>query len=1657
MSVILAVYSEVGRKEYVLPAVRNEEIEISIDGRLAQVDHMISLRMENIDGNWYYLNCDGFMIRCERQGSRMPVIHHGTCQLLSQRTVRLSILSEIKDTAFTAYLKYQLPENGEIRIGSDLHCDIRYSFRPVGQENMEYISHFMASLVCNGNFVCLVDHGRNGIFLNDIRVQSQADLKFGDHISIWGLDIIFLGPAVAIRKDKNLMINSELLKDNGRSGIQPVQENHTYARQIFRRTPRNLIDLPKEPVTIDAPPQPQEPQEMSMLAVIGPSLTMAIPMSLSSAMAIIASRIEGTTASIFMYTGIVTAITSALVGCIWAVVNMKTNRKKEIMAENRRFDAYSTYLSMISDRVRQMYEETIQGLNEMYPPASKRINGAAEEDHSLWNRNASHEDFLKFRLGKGDLPFQVPINIPKEKFSLINDSLADKPQLIHDSFQTLHDVPVTIDLQNDHVIGVLGKRTQEGIGTVRNIAAQIAVNNSYTDVKMVFLYHENLGTENQDWTFARWLPHVWSPDQRTRYVAVNEREAGEVLFEIANVLRERREGLSLSSHNEIYKPHYVLFAEDEKMLENQLISSYLYDVEHNVGTTTILMAESMEELPNCCENIIENDMNFHGVFRVRTGEKNQVVFDTVSSNDLNSFARRIADLEVSESESGGEIPSSITFFDMYHVRTLNDFHVQERWKKNRTYKSMNALIGLGAGGKPCYLNIHEKYHGPHGLVAGTTGSGKSETLQTYILSLALNFSPDDVGFFIIDYKGGGMANLFEKLPHMLGSISNLSGSQVYRAMVSIKSENTRRQRIFNEAGVNNINAYTQLFKNGEVKESLPHLFIVIDEFAELKREQPDFMRQLISVAQVGRSLGVHLILATQKPAGSVDDNIWSNARFRLCLRVQDRQDSMDMLHKPDAAFLTQAGRCYLQVGNDELYELFQSGWSGAVYEEDTDSAKEKLAVMMNAMGHEAITGSYRRRQRQEERQLAWLNTLEICREKLLQTGIDGQFSDFSESEAVERIFDALTGLQIEYDRNDFNRKAMMNFLHLAAETEGDAVKILKIAREKGIKLPQKKEKTQLDAIVDYLNQQAAAAGIKKPRKLWLPVLPGKIYLSDLEGWRGTVYRGGGWPSYPSSWRMKTMIGQYDDPENQLQMPAEIDFSAEGNYAVLGIGMSGKSTLLQTIISGLIQRYSPDYLNLYIIDFSHRMLSSFMDAPHTGGILFDNDLNAIGKLIYMLEKMIAERKKIFQGGNYTSYIRANGVTYPRILVVIDNYASFREKTENAYEDSLLHILKECNSYGIYYLIAAAGFDTSEIPGRMRDTIHGRICLEMPDRFAYSDCLGVPMVNVIPDHSIAGRGLISVEGRTLEFQSALNNDSADDYERMAEIKRMCREMAASWKGSRARQIPVIPNEPDWNTFRTREDTEQLLKDDRHLPYGYDRETAGILSVDLSNTYTWIIQGRYHSGRHNLMKVLMLSASTKGGTLVLFGSSSEMKHIAEQMNITCISDYENFDHFMIQSFVPLFKKRNQRKKQLETEGLDSEEIYQQMLSFVPYYIFIDDLSEFMKMLYSAPSIKRNWPAAFGNLLAKGAGHRIYFFALADSDKRIDLVSYEDYQLMTRDRNGIQMGGSILSQHLFDFSGMPISEQSTNEKSGIGAVPPQGDETYHWAVIPNWKERKK
>ena len=191
-------------------------------------------------------------------------------------------------------------------------------------------------------------------------------------------------------------------------------------------------------------------------------------------------------------------------------------------------------------------------------------------------------------------------------------------------------------------------------------------------------------------------------------------------------------------------------------------------------------------------------------------------------------------------------------YDLLNIFSVDDLDLKKRWESSQVFKSMAAPLGVKTKNEVVYLDISDKAsaHGPHGLVAGTTGSGKSEILQTYVLSMATLFHPYDVGFVIIDFKGGGMANQFKNLPHMMGAITNIDGREINRSLLSIKAELVKRQSFFAQAGVNHINDYIKLYKKGIVKQPLPHLIIIVDEFAELKSEFPDFMKELISAARI---------------------------------------------------------------------------------------------------------------------------------------------------------------------------------------------------------------------------------------------------------------------------------------------------------------------------------------------------------------------------------------------------------------------------------------------------------------------------------------------------------------------------------------------------------------------------------------------------------------------------------------------------------------------------------------------------------------------------------------------------------------------------------------------------------------------------------------
>jgi S-DNA-T family DNA segregation ATPase FtsK/SpoIIIE len=279
------------------------------------------------------------------------------------------------------------------------------------------------------------------------------------------------------------------------------------------------------------------------------------------------------------------------------------------------------------------------------------------------------------------------------------------------------------------------------------------------------------------------------------------------------------------------------------------------------------------------------------------------------------------------------MPDYVTFLQGYGVNNAEELDVLGRWAASTPYKSIAAPIGVRENGETFYFDIHEKGMGPHGIVAGATRWGKSETLTTWLLSVALNFHPHEVSFVLIDFKGDGLSGILMDLPHVAGVISNVDDmTSIERNLRSLHGELLRRQRVFKETQLENIHKYQEAYRGGRAPEPMPYLIIVIDEFAELKTQFPDQMNEFISIARVGGSLGVYMVLATQSPGGIVAGQVSANSRFRICLKTAESGESKEILGSADAFRITVRGRAYIKVGNNEVYEQIQTFYSKAPYQ-----------------------------------------------------------------------------------------------------------------------------------------------------------------------------------------------------------------------------------------------------------------------------------------------------------------------------------------------------------------------------------------------------------------------------------------------------------------------------------------------------------------------------------------------------------------------------------------------------------------------------------------------------------------------------------------------------------------------------------------------------
>ena len=806
--------------------------------------------------------------------------------------------------------------------------------------NNRFVSNEHARLMFDGEAWSICDlASKNGTYVNGYRIETKK-LKPGDFIYIMGLKMVVGSNYIALNNpDEKLKIKSDSIGIGRTQVARNSDENipEQPEKQFFSRSPRFRKEIEHAEVKIDPPPPLEKEETVPLALMIGPSITMGMT-SVSTGLISLINGINGGNMASVIPT-LLMSVSMLLGTVLWPLLTKRHEKKQRIANENRRQEKYLEYLSEIGEKFKRLSREQSDILNENLTSQGECADRVMMEKSNLWERVLGQADFLKLRLGIGTIEMDAEVKYPEKKFTMDDDILQNAMLTLAEEPKVLHNVPISLSLTENAAVGFYGEKAAT-YNFMKSVILQLVALHSYDELKIMILLDKS---DEDEWAFTKYIPHFWSDDKRIRFFASDDDEVKEISAFMEKNILVRQDKYNRSYAD--FAPYYVLISASGKLSRKCETLSKLLSSKGNIGFSALFIGEKFNDFPKETKTVIHVNGRNTKLYDKDNTTGAQIVFDAEHADEsiFGRVSEKLANIELDVNGQQYTMPSRITFLEMFNVGKVEYLNSLTRWRENNPTKTLQTPVGVNSEGELFNLDLHEKYHGPHGLVAGMTGSGKSEFIITYILSMAVNYHPDEVSFILIDYKGGGLAGAFEnadrciKLPHLAGTITNLDGASIKRSLISIQSELRRRQSIFNDAlritneGTMDIYKYQQLYRDKVVTEPLPHLFIISDEFAELKTQQPDFMDQLISAARIGRSLGIHLILATQKPSGVVDDQIWSNSKFRVCLKVQERADSQDMIKCPDAAELTQTGRFYLQVGYNELFALGQSAWCGADY------------------------------------------------------------------------------------------------------------------------------------------------------------------------------------------------------------------------------------------------------------------------------------------------------------------------------------------------------------------------------------------------------------------------------------------------------------------------------------------------------------------------------------------------------------------------------------------------------------------------------------------------------------------------------------------------------------------------------------------------------
>lgn len=964
------------------------------------------------------------------------------------------------------------------------------------------------------------------------------------------------------------------------------------ARIPFNRPPRTEYPVALPSLTVPAaPPEPKASTRFGWGALV-------VPLVLGLVMAVLFHP----RMALF-----------ALFSPAMMVANWMEDRRRSRRQRRETATALDGDLADFKKRFGQLAAAAARLKRREVPQPTTLIAAVAAESPRMWERRRHHPDVMTLGVGTGAAPWSPSLTLPPA-------GPAPEVQAIVAGHGALRRVPIEVSCDAGEVVGIAGDRAW-CLAVARSLLVQAAILHGPADLEV------SVATDARDlWDWVKWLPHV----------------------DLDSAAGRRRLG---SDDNEIHRMVAALLAEgaqDEGV--GAALSLLVVDVADIAAerwtrvrdglnaaargrAAAIAIAATATELPSVCTTIVT--VAADGSCEVRSPVADHEVRGVqawgVAAGAAREIARRLAryrDPDVAAADA--DLPNEVRLAGLLDLEEVTPASVVRRWQSRLPSPRPAAVIGQSSAG-PLILDLIAD--GPHALLAGTTGAGKSELLRTLVASLALTVDPEHLTFVLIDYKGGSAFDACADLPHTVGVVTDLDGHLASRALTCLEAELRYREERLRAAGASDLDGYVARGPDNP----LPRLLVVVDEFAALAKELPAFMASLVDVAQRGRSLGVHLLLATQRPSGVISDSIRANTNLRLALRVQDVADSTDVLGIADAAHIgrLQAGRGLVRRGPGDVV-AFQTALVTAPADR---GARTSCDVQPFVFGFE-------------------------------QPGPSGG----------------------------------------PESSHGP---------------------TELDQLVAATQGAAESLGCAPPRRPWPDPLATEIHRDHLDVTA---------PPDAHRARVAVPLGLGDEPARQRQRTAWWSTEA-GNLLIYGVPGSGTTTALATFAIGVADRYPPDDVHLYVMDFDDQRLAPLAGLQHVGAVIGANDRERQVRLLRFCQKEVEARRRAVAADPEVL------ADLPAIVVLVDNYAGFAAAFDEPSDMAVRAILPRLagDGPGVGIHLVATAKQPIDVPAQLGSVVPTKVALRLTDRYEYSG-LGVT-VDDVPE--TPGRGYESGTGREIQI--------------------------------------------------------------------------------------------------------------------------------------------------------------------------------------------------------------------------------------------------------------------------------------------------------------------